>query len=316
MKKFSFLFVVLALMSLVCSAFADDFASTLPQIDEKEDADFLGIWYLDTTCIEGFCIPLGESNTTLELKADNTATHTDAEGESSTDYWFVKDGVAYSVSGEEQEDIYQFPFTLEDGALVFGDKEMSVTFVREITVKEEATPVAAGSEEDFLGEWKLFSMGDNEMMIEVTLFGMEGDAVINKDGTMTISFDGEVEEGITWTFEDGKITAIEKNQETGEEETFLVEKLSDGSMRFTQNYDKDDVVMLVFFREEEMPKSEFDIMSLLNALVTSEADEESSDDFEMSDEDWAELMAMFAEMDFEDAVEEEILEEVVAEALY
>ena len=94
MKKFSILFVVLAVVCLTCAAFAQ----------ENDFSEYLGVWYTDSSCAGKVCIPtfMTGSQGELEIRDNFTATIkysanrgglNDGEDNALTGQWYTENDI-------------------------------------------------------------------------------------------------------------------------------------------------------------------------------------------------------------------------------
>ena len=263
MKKFSFLFAALALMSIVCSAFAENDLSNPPAIDEAAE-DYLGKWYMYGLCYGKTCIPVGNSGdeAILEMNTDYTMSLYNASDKDNPDTynWYVEDGVVYYL----EEDKAREEFTArkleinENGELVMGDETVYVTYTRE-------NPVIYGSGEmkedakieDFVGEWDLYSMKDEEVTFPVALLGLFGKLVVKEDNTLDFEMGEDSEKDIAFELKDGKISGTLKDEE-GKDNQFEITYHADGSLVMSISMtDEASELELIYVHEEQMPSHNF-----------------------------------------------------------
>ncbi|MBQ6502498.1 MAG: hypothetical protein IJI57_01120 [Flexilinea sp.] len=261
MKKFSFLFVVLALMSIVCSAFAEIDLANLPAIDEEAAADYLGKWYMTKMCFGDACMPIGETGneTFIELESDNDMVFavTNEEEPTSIIKWYMEDGVAKyaEVMNEGEEPVVRELSINEKGELVMGDAEVSIIYTRESPVNWGKGEVKADAElEDYLGEWYLYAMSDDEMTVPVALLGMTGKLTVKEDMTFDLEMDEGQYKDNPFELAEGKMSGVMKDEEDGKEDQFTAVYHVEGSVVMTINMNEDGAGLgLVFVREENMP---------------------------------------------------------------
>ncbi len=307
MKKFSFLFVVMAL-AMFAFVFAASAQTELPAIDEKEAAPYLGTWYMDRMCFGKDCMDLSGLGmvSTLTFNTDNTAVMK-AEDSNETMSWYMKDGTALVLSQDGEGKTQETPLSIDkNGSLIMGDEEGSVYFVREIAPTPGTGALKADATyEDFSGEWFLNGiMFDGEIM-PASMIGMSGSLVIRED-TMDVNFEGEEpEENVSYTLADGKITMTDKStDENGAEveATIILEYHEDNSI-LLQMEGEGENMYLVYVRKEALTTgpSMFDLMG----GFMDEGIEGLSDEAEMSDEELEAAFAeLFAELEAEGALEE------------
>ena len=279
MKKFSILFVVLALMSIVCSAFAELDLANLPAIDEEAAADYLGKWYMAKICFGDACMPMGEEGNVslVELEADNDMVFAVANEEEPTGTvkWYMEDGVAKyaEVMNEGEEPVVRELSINEKGELVMGDAEASVIYTREAPINWGKGEVKADATlEDYLGDWYLYSMGDDEMIAPVAMLGMTGKLTIKEDKTFDIVMDeGEYKDN-AFELTDGKMTGIMKDEE-GREDEFSADYHVEGAIVMSISMPEAADLNVVWVREENLPT--LDLSTLISAGTEAETEAEA-----------------------------------------
>ena len=148
-----------------------------------EGADVTGIWYLSS-------VMLGETemspasmgmNLSFDLKADGTAVAFMAGAEETkeeTATWALNEEGAVVISQDGVDTV----LTVSDGRLEGDLGGVIGVFTREAPVAEEApAPVAADSEDAFLGSWKLTKVDMDGTLMPVDVLsaaGMEMSAVL------------------------------------------------------------------------------------------------------------------------------------------
>ena len=185
MKKYSILFVVLAVVSLTCVAFAQ----------ENDFSEYVGVWYADSYCYSVGCFPsfVRGSQGELEISGDFTATHiyhyyfsnllddSNLFGEMDDDImagqWYTEDGtvyskLAYNDDPNGKEYVYKLELN-EDGNLImfFGDGNFGI-YTRDLRAEWGKGPAKENAElEDFLGNWKVYATGNPKWVERVDVFG-------------------------------------------------------------------------------------------------------------------------------------------------
>lgn len=278
MKKYSFLFVVLALMSIVCSAFAELDLANLPAIEEEAAADYLGKWYMTKMCFGDACMPIGEfgNKSFVELEADNDMVFavTNEEEPTGTVKWYMEDGVAKyaEVMNEGEEPVVRELSINEKGELVMGDAEASIIYTREAPVNWGKGEVKADAAlEDYLGDWYLYSMSDDEMTVPVAMLGMTGKLTIKEDKTFDLVMDEGEYKGNSFELVDGKMTGVMKDEEEGREDEFSADYHVEGAIVMSISLPEAADLDLVWVREENLPS--FNLGELMSADAEAETTE-------------------------------------------
>ena len=301
MKKFSFVFVVMALAMfafiLTASAQQYDLATA---IDEALAEPFLGTWYIEKMCFSGECMDLsGLSTGTLTLNADGTAV-VENEDYSEIAIWYIDEGLGYLVTiDEEAEAEAEMLYIDDDGSLFMGDEDMSFTYVRELApvigtgaLKTNATV------KDFAGEWVLNGMMFEGSVISTSMFDLTGKLTV-EDSALSLVLMDEATGMIPFELKDGKLyTTIKEPDETGKEVeiNFIFEYHEDNCIHMIESGAAEG--SMIFVREADIATaastdtaeagaeselSEAELLALLTELSSnSEAEGEISGDYDLS----------------------------------
>ena len=278
MKKFTTLFIVMALAMFAAVFTVSAQEASLPAIDEATAEPYLGTWYMSKMCYGTDCIDLAGlgAASTITFNPDNTAV-SENEDSSNTVSWYMEDGVAQTVETIDNETT-KTPLQLDENGNMFIESDgATVTFVRELApipgtgaLKEDATL------EDFAGEWFLnsFSFEENGDLIPASLFGVSGTLTI-KDSTMDITVGDEGgEKDVPFELKDGKLYATSTDKdENGKdvENTVVFEYHADNSIIMRVEGDG----LTVFVREENLTAgiSLFDALSGMTEISELPAEE-------------------------------------------
>lgn len=272
MKKYTILFIVFALFCAMFSAHAEVDIDNLPRIDEAAAKDYLGEWYMDSMCFENQCISLSGMGVTtvMEMKADNTVTMTgeDLGTESEDGFWYLEDGTAYFVNKLEDGTVSSVPLTFdEEGKLTVENDGALAKFSRNKTIEwGKGELVTDAKVEDFVGEWSLYSMGDDEMSLPVALLGMKGTLIVREDSTIELTFADETTSAAV-EFKDGILSGLLHDEGTGKDDPFQIEYHAEGSLVLTAESDDTGKINMVFILPENM--STLDLSSLLSMEETT-----------------------------------------------
>ena len=183
MKKFSILFVVMAVVCLTCAAFAQ----------ENDFSGYLGVWYADSFCYKGECFPdfLSGYDTKLEIGSDFTVTriyhyffsnlyeYENWDDDTFTGQWYTEDDIVYSklvVNGGSNGKEYAYKYELtEDGNLIeFYSNDSFLIYTRDYRTEWGNGPVKENAElEDFLGKWMVYKTGNPKWVERVDGFDSE-----------------------------------------------------------------------------------------------------------------------------------------------
>ena len=188
---------------------------SLPVLPALAGDDPVGVWFLADMVYGGESydpVSMGAAMS-LEFRADGTytlqASWPESELEVENGTWVLEDGI-YQLT--DDEGAFPQPFCLRDGRLVTSyDDGTDMVFARagEAAAAPKPAPVPAESEEAFFGTWKLISLSSGGF----TLTAENMDSSLER----------------LMVVEHGKITAVQRNLQTGEadEETEEVSFMED-----------------------------------------------------------------------------------------
>ena len=230
MKKLVSLLLALALACMMLPTLADGI-------------DLTGEWYLTEVQMGEDKLPpsaLGVEMT-ITLNADGTAlivTSYGEEAEEEVDTWTLADGVITFTAeeGEAQE------FLLEGDLLKYDIGGAYMIFSREAP-EAAALPqvIAAESEEAFLGEWTLTTIGAGGSLLPAAALGAEGKLTVEA-GKLTLVSGEEIIEGETALTEDGKLAIGDGSM--------ALELNDNGWLSITRQFDE-ATVMIMYFEKAE-----------------------------------------------------------------
>ncbi len=172
-----------------------------------DNAAYVGIWQAVTLEMEGESYPVADMGMEmyLTLNADGTAEFFDGET-SEIGMWTLGDGVLtvtevpLSIAPDStlfmEEDGMKLVFAKADGTAP------AAPAVPETAAPAEPTVVVTGNAEDYIGTWHADTLEMEGEVYPVAAMGMEMYFTLNADGTAE-SYDGEMTETSTWTFENG-----------------------------------------------------------------------------------------------------------------
>ena len=215
MKKLISLILILCMACMLVPAMAEDAA---------------GIWYAVEMTSEGLTIKPAEvgMSMTLELKEDGTAEMVmEMAGQKDTDAgtWSVE-GDTLSMTFKEAT----LTATIADGKFAMEQDGANITFSKEAPEVATASPVAAESEADFLGNWTLAAADVMGMHVTADLMSAFGIGSVEisllvEEGKATLSSNQSESAGVmTTAFQDGKLIL------TAGDVTIPVEKMDDGTI--------------------------------------------------------------------------------------
>ena len=293
MKKFSILFVVLAVVSLTCVAFAQ----------ENDFSEYLGVWYADSNCFAGDCIPsfMCDPQAELEIQDDFTVTiiyHGRTSGlfgrvddSIMAGHWYTEDDNVYSKlswiddpSGEEVTIKFEVN---EDGNLLArdDDRDLIVIYTRDFRAEWGKGPIKENAElEDFLGKWGVYAIGNPKWVEGIYIFTPETWQYVDRGrGTLNIEKDNidvnveaitlwhvnsyeQIENSVLVPFEikNGKLvgTFTDKNGR----QPFEIEYHTENALVMTVNPGKENESIHVFITEEDVKNDLDKYMEFINSL--------------------------------------------------
>ena len=254
MKRFLTLFVLLAL-ALSVFILAASAQTDLPAIDETAAADYLGRWYMIDVCDNNTCMNFPDLGVivTYDVNADNTITVNADSEDSSTNRWYMEDGMAYSIVELSKTKNSVSLMNVEDnGMLVIMSDTGYVTFSREQPNTEvSAEPVADAGMNEFAGVWYFKGFMAEGQLIPASLLGTEMTLTIGNE-TLKLS-DGTGENEAAYTLEEGKLhSAIEGTDDQGQpiREDIMAEIHEDGTLFFYFDPGTADETIFVFTDEK------------------------------------------------------------------
>ena len=296
MKKLSILFVVLAVVSLTCVAFAQ----------ENDFSEYLGVWYADTSCFSGECIPsfITGSQGELEIKADFSVTiiyrgrtsglFGKVDDSIMTGQWYTEGDIIYSKLswiddpiGEEV--VIKFDVN-EDGNLIvlFGDDDFDI-YTRDFRAEWGKGLVKENAElEDFLGEWGVYATGNPKWVEGIYIFTPEtwqyvdrgrGTLNVDKDNidinveAITLRYINSYEQiensvlnfsDVPFEIKNGKLVGAftDKNGR----QPFEIEYHTENALVMTVNPGKENESIHIFITEEDVKNDLDKYMELINSL--------------------------------------------------
>ena len=205
MKKYSILFVILAVVSLTCAAFAQ----------EDDISKYLGVWYWDTSCNGEECWAsfLSGYESKMELHSDFTATGTyhylenyqnlfgvSDEDITTSGQWHADGDIAYIEAGGMKIKLE----INEDGNLIaWYDNGTFAINTRDLRPEWGQGPVKDNAElEDFLGVWVVYATGNPKWVASVDTWSSETwQYVDDGKGTLNVgedSIDVNIETQTLW----------------------------------------------------------------------------------------------------------------------
>ena len=284
MKKFSILFVVLAVVSLTCVAFAQ----------ENDFSEYLGVWYADSFCYSEGCFPkfLNQLESRLDIDSDFTVTRInhytlsnlfdEMDDDIFAGQWYTEDNVVYSKivwindpndRGREFVDKYEIN---EDGNLVclYADDDFDI-YTRDLRTEWGKGPVKENAElEDFLGNWVVYKTGNPKWVERVEVFDSElWQYVDGGRGTLNVDKDNidiDVEAITLWyvnSYESIENVALKVNDASFEikngklvgaftdkngRHPFEIEYHTENALVMTVNPGEENESIHVFITEEDM----------------------------------------------------------------
>ena len=204
-----------------------------------EATDVVGDWYLTEVQMGEDAMPpsaLG-MEMTITLNKDGTAlivTSYGEEAEEEADTWALADGVITFTAeeGEAQQ------FLMEDGLLKYDIGGTYMIFSQEAP-EAAALPqvIAAESEDAFLGEWTLTTIGAGGALLPAAVLGADGTLAVEA-GKLTLVSGEETIEGETALTEDGKLAIGDGSM--------ALELNDNGWISITQQFDEETIMVMYF----------------------------------------------------------------------
>ena len=218
-----------------------------------ETAEVVGEWYLIEARFGDTVLPTAAlgMEMTLTFNEDGTGTMLSPteEGDRSAELaWkLVDEGIEMTVQTLDEEGNAKEEtavVTLEDGQLLMNEEGGSLVFSRDAAEAPALpAPVAAESEEAFLGVWNMSTVNMNGIPLPAATFGMEGTLTVEV-GKAVMGDSEEADEYAT-EFVDGILKL------SREEETLNLELYDDGSVGITQQLDEETTMAILFVKAAE-----------------------------------------------------------------
>lgn len=218
-----------------------------------ETAEVVGEWYLIEARFGDTVLPTAAlgMEMTLTFNEDGTGAMLSPteEGDRSAELaWkLVDEGIEMTVQTLDEEGNAKEEtavVTLEDGQLLMNEEGGSLVFSRDAAdAAALPAPVAAESEEAFLGVWNMSTVNMNGIPLPAATFGMEGTLTVEA-GKAVMGDDEEADEYAT-EFVDGILKL------SREEETLNLELYDDGSVGITEQLDEETTMAILFVKAAE-----------------------------------------------------------------
>lgn len=218
-----------------------------------ETAEVVGEWYLIEARFGDTVLPTAAlgMEMTLTFNEDGTGAMLSPteEGDRSAELaWkLVDEGIEMTVQTLDEEGNAKEEtavVTLEDGQLLMNEEGGSLVFSRDAAEAPALpAPVAAESEEAFLGVWNMSTVNMNGIPLPAATFGMEGTLTVEV-GKAVMGDSEEADEYAT-EFVDGILKL------SREEETLNLELYDDGSVGITQQLDEETTMAILFVKAAE-----------------------------------------------------------------
>ncbi|MBQ9197683.1 MAG: hypothetical protein IJ157_10660 [Clostridia bacterium] len=204
-----------------------------------EAADVIGDWYLTEVQMGEDTLPpsvLG-MEMTITLNEDGTALFVTAYGEDVDEdavTWKMGDGAVIISMGEDGDQ----DFVMEDDLLKFDMGGALLVFSQEAP-EIAALPqvIAAESEDAFLGEWTLTTIGAGGALLPADALGADGTLTVEA-GKLTLISGEDTIEGETTLTEDGKLAIGDGSM--------ALELNDNGWLSITQQFDEETVMTMYF----------------------------------------------------------------------
>ena len=203
----------------------DDIDAELQRRADMPEDPITGTWYLSEVIINGQRMDVSTTgvSSTLEIRADTTFTLT-ANGIQNSGMW-SREGDRYNLAGSIM--------TLSDGKLIGEDDQITMVFIRDAVGVSVTQTVSASGEEEFLGEWKLDRVGQNGVVVPITIGSESYEVEMNvQPGAVAITWsDLHTTDRLESAFVDGRLVL------SGETAFGIhyspLEKTDDGGIRTT-----------------------------------------------------------------------------------
>lgn len=218
-----------------------------------ETAEVVGEWYLIEARFGDTVLPTAAlgMEMTLTFNEDGTGAMLSPteEGDRSAELaWkLVDEGIEMTVQTLDEEGNAKEEtavVTLEDGQLLMNEEGGSLVFSRDAAEAPALpAPVAAESEEAFLGVWNMSTVNMNGIPLPAATFGMEGTLTVEV-GKAVMGDSEEADEYAT-EFVDGILKL------SREEETLNLELYDDGSVGITEQLDEETTMAILFVKAAE-----------------------------------------------------------------
>ena len=218
-----------------------------------ETAEVVGEWYLIEARFGDTVLPTAAlgMEMTLTFNEDGTGAMLSPteEGDRSAELaWkLVDEGIEMTVQTLDEEGNAKEEtavVTLEDGQLLMNEEGGSLVFSRDAAEAPALpAPVAAESEEAFLGVWNMSTVNMNGIPLPAATFGMEGTLTVEV-GKAVMGDSEEADEYAT-EFVDGILKL------SREEETLNLELYDDGSVGITEQLDEETTMAVLFVKAAE-----------------------------------------------------------------
>ena len=225
MKKYSFLFVVIALVlfAFVFAVSAQEYEK-IPPINAAEAESVLGTWYLQRSCTDGVCEDFYEPSYILTFNSDNTV-QVETNGNTSTNLWFMEYGDIFMYNTTDDVEVYITWFEHQDDNLTYGpDSSNYMRFSRSLAPTPGSAPLKEdASIEDYLGQWELIGMRDNTgEYVTAAYLNAQATLIIN-DSTLSFITANSSYDDIQFDFQNGKVFApVSQTLEDGAEDNFMI----------------------------------------------------------------------------------------------
>ena len=218
-----------------------------------ETAEVVGEWHLIEARFGDTVLPTAAlgMEMTLTFNEDGTGAMLSPteEGDRSAELaWkLVDEGIEMTVQTLDEEGNAKEEtavVTLEDGQLLMNEEGSSLVFSRDAAdAAALPAPVAAESEEAFLGVWNMSTVNKNGIPLPAATFGMEGTHTV--EAGKAVMGDSEKADEYATEFVDGILKL------SREEETLNLELYDDGSVGITEQLDEETTMAILFVKAAE-----------------------------------------------------------------